>query len=130
MGGLDNSEHLLRQLFRAGLLVTSTGKQSRQRIYRHLWGRNERQTTDFFFFKKGFYCLQGLAPRAPPWGWFPPDFFSVLVFTLFTTMIAWKFLDNIMSQNMDCDSFSLSGYRVFWPFSPKMKYQKINARLV
>ena len=52
MGGLDSSEHLLRQLFRAGLLVTSTGKQSRQRIYRHLWGRNEQQTTDFYFLKK------------------------------------------------------------------------------
>ena len=22
--------------------------------------------------KKGFYCPQGLALRAPPWGWFPP----------------------------------------------------------
>jgi len=34
--GLDNSEHFLRKLFRAMLLVTSTGKLVGPRIYRLL----------------------------------------------------------------------------------------------
>ena len=50
VGGLDNSELLLRKRFRVKLLVTSTGKHIGQRIYSHPLGQNER--TDFHFLKK------------------------------------------------------------------------------
>ena len=48
VGGLDNSELLLRKRFRVKLLVTSTGKHICQRIYSHPLGQNERQQTFTF----------------------------------------------------------------------------------
>ena len=48
VGGLDNSELLLRKRFRVKLLVTSTGKHICQRIYSHPLDQNERQQTFTF----------------------------------------------------------------------------------
>ena len=66
VGGLDNSELYLRKLFRRYALVTSTGKHVVTRIYRHSLGRIEQHR--LLLFKKVFYCPQGLAAAARPWG--------------------------------------------------------------